>query len=90
MHRVHRVTEGLIDRELGSFRSGRGFVNQTLTLKHISKKAHEEKYSWIRRKRMEELIEKSCSIHGDMVRKDRKPHDTPHQQTSLVAGAKNT
>ena len=41
MGSVHRVTEGLID-EQGAFRSGRGCVDQIITLKQIGEKIQEE------------------------------------------------
>ena len=41
--RVRRVTGGLIDDEQGSFREGRGCVDQIFTLNQISEKAREKK-----------------------------------------------
>ena len=41
--RICRVTEGLIDDEQGSFRAGRGCVDQNFTLKPIDEKAREKK-----------------------------------------------
>ena len=39
INRFHRVTGGLIDDDQGSFRAGRGCVDQIFTLKHIGEKA---------------------------------------------------
>ena len=41
MNRVRRVTEGLIDDEQDVFRSGRGCIDQILSLKQIGEKARE-------------------------------------------------
>ena len=47
--RDHRVTEGLIDEKQGSFRSGRGSVDQIFTIKEISEKPQEKNvgYIWV-------------------------------------------
>ena len=42
VHRVHRVTGGLINDEERGFRAGRGYVDHTFTLKQIDEK-HERK-----------------------------------------------
>ena len=42
VHRVHRVTGGLINDEQRRFRAGRGYVDHTFTLKQINEK-HERK-----------------------------------------------
>ena len=41
--RIRRVTGGLIDDEQGSFRGGRGCVDQIFTLKQIGEKTREKK-----------------------------------------------
>ena len=43
IERVRRVTRGLIDNEQGSFREGRGCVDQIFKLKQIGEKAREKK-----------------------------------------------
>ena len=43
LSRVHRVTGGLIDDEQGSFREGRGCVDQIFTLRQIGEKARKKK-----------------------------------------------
>ena len=43
--RVHSVTGGLIDDEQGSFRAGRGRVDQIFTLKQIGEKEREKMQS---------------------------------------------
>ena len=39
---VRKVTEGLIDNERGSCRTGRGCVDEIFILKHIGEKAREK------------------------------------------------
>ena len=41
--KARRVAGSLIDDEQGSFRAGRGCVDQTFTLKQIDEKAREKK-----------------------------------------------
>ena len=43
MNRVRRLTEGLTDDEQGSFRAGRGCVDQIFTIMEIGEKARETK-----------------------------------------------
>ena len=43
VHRVCRVTGVLIDDEQGSFRAGRGYVDQIFSLKQTGEKAREKK-----------------------------------------------
>ena len=42
VERVRRVIEGLIGKEQGAFRSGRGCVDQIFTLKQMIEKMREE------------------------------------------------
>ena len=43
VHRVYKVTEGLIDDVQGGFRAGRVCVDQIITLKQIGEKTREKK-----------------------------------------------